>query len=103
MSPALLTPDALARALAVPDLTDPAHGPHAVQLVADAAIAALAEAWDGVAVRVHRGHPVVPLEDNYDRLQYPPDAVARDARYTRYVSETCVLRSHTSAMVPVSP
>jgi phenylalanyl-tRNA synthetase alpha chain len=97
----LLSPGALAAALAVPDLTDPRQGPHAVQLVVDAAVAALRDAW-GVPVDVHRGHPVVPVEDNYDRLGYPPDAVARDARYTRYVSETCVLRSHTSAMVPAA-
>ena len=99
--PALLSPDALARALAVADLTDPANGPHAIQLVADAAIVALRDRWR-VPVHVHRSHPVVPIEDNYDRLGYAPGAVARDARYTRYVSETCVLRSHTSAMVPAA-
>lgn len=97
----LLSPDALAAALAVPDLTDPRHGPHAVQLVVDAAVAAVRDAWR-VPVHLHRGHPVVPVEDNYDRLGYAPDAVARDSRYTRYVSETCVLRSHTSAMVPAA-
>jgi len=100
-SPRLLSPDALAEALAVRDLTDPAHGPHAAQLVVDAAIAALRDEWS-VPVHLHRSHPVVPIQDNYDRLGYAPDAVARDARYTRYVSETCVLRSHTSAMVPAA-
>lgn len=97
----LLSPDALAEALAVRDLTDPAAGPHAVQLVAAAAIDALRDAWQ-VPAHVYRSHPVVPVEDNYDRLGYAPGAIARDARYTRYVSETCVLRSHTSAMVPAA-
>ena len=38
--------------------------------------------------------------DNYDRLGYPPDGAARDARYTRYVCETALLRTQTSAMLP---
>jgi phenylalanyl-tRNA synthetase alpha chain len=95
----LLSPAALARDLSIPDLTDPAHGPHAVNLVAAEVTAALAAAW-GCPARVVRGHPVVPLEHNYDRLGYPPDTVTLDARYTRYVSETCVLRGHTTAIVP---
>jgi phenylalanyl-tRNA synthetase alpha chain len=94
----ILTPDALARALAVRDLTDPAQGPHAVQRVLDAAVSALRRAW-GCAVIVERAHPIVPVADNYDRLHYPPDGAARDARYTRYVSRTHLLRSQTSAMI----
>lgn len=95
----VLTPEALRRALAVRDLTDPAQGPHAVQLVLDAAVSALARAWRCQVV-VERASPVVPIGDNYDRLHYPPDGAARDARYTRYVSETHVLRTQTSAMIP---
>lgn len=99
MKPTILTPDAYLRAVTLPDLTDPAAGPHAMQRLIDAIREALAARW-GCEVRIHRAHPVVPLEHNYDRLHYPPDGAARDARYTRYVSETTVLRSHASAMVP---
>ena len=60
---------------------------------------ALARAW-GCAVVVHRADPLIPVEDNYDRLHYSRDAVARDARYTRYVTEHTLLRTHTTAMVP---
>ncbi len=49
---------------------------------------------------MRRGSPVVSVDDNYGRLGYPPDAAARDARYTRYVTATSVLRTHTSAMIP---
>jgi phenylalanyl-tRNA synthetase alpha chain len=94
-----LSPAALARDLSVRDLTDPTAGPHALQLLVDAAVAALAGAW-GCKVRVARRGPLVPVEDNYDRLGYPPEAVARDARYSRYVSESCMLRAHTTALVP---
>jgi phenylalanyl-tRNA synthetase alpha chain len=85
----------LQRALALRDLTDPAHGPHAMQLLLDAIHAALP-----APVRVHRGSPIVSVTDNYDRLNYPPGGAARDARYTRYVCDTAVLRSQMSAMIP---
>ena len=97
----ILAPEALARALALRDLTDPDQGPHAVQLVLDAAVRALA-ASSGCEVRTVRREPVVSLADNYDRLHYPPDGAARDARHTRYVSPGRVLRTQTSAMIPPS-
>ena len=59
---ALLSPEALASALALRDLSDPAQGPHAMQLVVDAALSALRGAW-GCPVRLERAHPVVSVED----------------------------------------
>lgn len=99
MPPTPIDPEALRRALALRDLTDPAQGSHAMQLLLDAVEAALAGAWR-IPVRRHRAHPVVTVTDNYDRLGYGRDAVARDARYARYTGPTTVLRSQTSAMVP---
>src|SRR5687767_6701242 len=99
MQSLLLSPDELARALNVRDLTDPTQGPHATQLVVGMLTEALQTSWRN-EVRLIRAHPLVPVEDNYERLGYAPDAVTRDARYTRYASETCMLRSHTSAMIP---
>ena len=97
--PTHLSPDQLRRDLAVRDLTDPDQGPHAVQLLIDAAVEALAAAWD-IEVRWCRGPRAVPIEDNYDRLLIGAEAVSRDARYTRYVDDQCMLRSHSSAMIP---
>ncbi len=96
-----LTPAAVADALAVPDLTraEPGRPAPALALLVDDAVAALRAAW-GVPARVLHLAPIVSVEDNYDRLGYEPTAVTRDARYTRYVSESCLLRSHTSAGVP---
>ncbi|MFL5383039.1 MAG: hypothetical protein ACJ8GN_11030 [Longimicrobiaceae bacterium] len=101
MKPAILTHDAYLRAVTLRDLADPAAGPHALQRLVDAVRDALTARW-GCEARIHRAHPVVPLEHNYDRLHYPPDGAARDARYTRYVSETTVLRSHSTAMIPAA-
>ncbi len=99
MPHAIISPSALREARALRDLTDPAQGPHAVQRVVEAAIAALRARW-GCAVHVERADPVVTVADNYDRLLYPPGAAARDARYTRYVAPGQLLRTQTSAMIP---
>jgi phenylalanyl-tRNA synthetase alpha chain len=42
----------------------------------------------------------VSVEDNYDRLGYPQAAITREARYSRYLGDTVMLRSHTTAGVP---
>ncbi|MEV4050462.1 hypothetical protein AB0J55_04680 [Amycolatopsis sp. NPDC049688] len=99
--PEPLTPAQLAHALAVRDLTDPAGGPHAVQLVVEQAVDALARLWP-TTVRWWRGERVVTVADNYDHLGYHPADVTRDARYTRYVDQDHVLRSHSTALVPAA-
>ncbi|GMU60898.1 MAG: hypothetical protein AMXMBFR34_26610 [Myxococcaceae bacterium] len=99
MSIPLLSARALERALAVRDLTDPAQGPHALQLLLRDVVEALRTRWRA-DLHLHRAGPVVSVADNYDALGYPPDGAARDARYTRYVSPAQVLRTQTSALVP---
>ena len=99
MSRTVLSPEALARALSQRDLSDPSQGPHAIQLLLTAIVAALEREWR-CEVRWHRASPVVTIEDNYDALGYPPDGAARDERSTRYVTEHTLLRTQTSAMVP---
>jgi len=101
--PAVLTSAQLARDLAITDLSDPAEDaagpPHAIQMVAGLAVSALTRAW-GCPARWCRGPRVVTVADNYDNLGYLGSAVTRAARYTRYVDDRRVLRSHSSAMVP---
>ncbi len=99
--PTRLTPAQLARDLALPDLTDPADGPHAIQHLTEAAVTALTSRW-GCGARWGRGPRIVAVADNYDNLGYLPAAVTRNARYTRYVDELRMLRSHSSAMVPAA-
>ncbi len=99
MRPLSVDIDQLCSTLSLRDLTDPAHGPHAMQVLMDQTAAALASAW-GCEVRVRRALPVVSARDNYDRLYYPPDGVSRDARYTRWLGRDVLLRTQTSALVP---
>lgn len=97
--PTFLSPQQLSRDLALRDLTDPDHGSHAIQLLVDAAADALVDAW-GCTQRRSSGPRIVAIADNYDNLGFTADAAARDARYTRYVDDGRMLRSHASAMVP---
>jgi phenylalanyl-tRNA synthetase alpha chain len=89
----------LAAALAIPDLSDPAAGQHAMQLLLEDVITALEKLWD-VPAEIHRLSPLVATAHNYDRLGYSPDDVTRNSRYSRHISPTVMLRSHTSAGVP---
>lgn len=99
MSTSITSAEDVRRALSLRDLTDPAHGRHAMQQIVEACASRLTKTW-GCTTRVHRASPVVSIADNYDRLRYPLEGVARDARYTRYVSASTVLRTQTSAMIP---
>ncbi len=94
-----LDPVQLRRDLGRRDLSDPADGPHAIQILISQAVEGLCRAW-GCEVRWGRGPRIVPVTDNYDRLGYPAEAVTRDTRYTRYVDAGHMLRSHSSAMIP---
>jgi phenylalanyl-tRNA synthetase alpha chain len=95
-----LTPAELAADLAIRDLTDPGQGPHAIQLLVAAILAAACSRRPSAPLVVHRGERIVDVADNYDRLGYAPAAAARDSRYTRYVSPDRMLRSQTSALIP---
>ncbi|WP_072806077.1 PheS-related mystery ligase SrmL [Rhodococcoides yunnanense] len=99
MDPEYLTSEQLYRALKIRDLTDPSQGEHAVQALLSAVVTSVQSVW-GSSVRYVRNSPVVPVRENYDRLGYDPCDVTRARRYTRYISPTVMLRSHTSAELP---
>lgn len=94
-----LCSEQITAALNLRELSNPAEGHHAMQELLTAVVAALTAEW-GVPTRWHRTSPIVPVEDNYDRLGFDPDAITRDMRYSRYLSPTVMLRSHTSASIP---
>ena len=94
-----LDPNLYRKSLALRDLTDAAWGPHAMQQIVSTVIAELAHAWSCATI-VYRYSPVVTIADNYELLNFPADAVTRDKRYTRYVTDKLMLRSHSSALIP---
>jgi phenylalanyl-tRNA synthetase alpha chain len=94
-----LDPVQLQRDLGLRDLSEPAEGPHAIQILISQPVERLAGVWK-CEVRWCRGPRIVPVADNYDRLGYPAEAITRETRYTRYVDAGTMLRSHSSAMIP---
>lgn len=97
--PTYLHPDELHDALTTRDLSNPDHGPHAMQTLLQGIIDALARRWQ-VPHQTVRQSPLVSVEDNYDRLGFNQSDVTRDQKYSRYASPTVMLRSHTSASIP---
>jgi phenylalanyl-tRNA synthetase alpha chain len=97
--PDYLSIDDVRRALEIRDLTDPAQGAHAIQILLNDVIRALAALWL-IPADVLRISPLVAITDNYDLLGYEPASVTRERRYSRYVSPTVMLRSHTSSGIP---
>lgn len=96
-----LSADELHAALGLRDLSDPSQGRHAMQLLLDAVVSAAHRRLGGTR-RTVRSTPLVAVRDNYDLLGYRSGDVTRDARHTRYVSRTTMLRSHTSAELPAT-
>jgi phenylalanyl-tRNA synthetase alpha chain len=99
MSARLIDPSLYRHSLALRDLTDPVLGPHAMQLLLRDAVAALRDRWRCPVV-VYRGAPLVNVAENYDELGYSSDGAARDSRHSRYLTDECLLRTQTSAMIP---
>jgi phenylalanyl-tRNA synthetase alpha chain len=94
-----LSPAELNDSLTLRDLSNPASGPHAMQLLLQHVVDSLT-AHGGVPARVVRDSPLVAVADNYDRLGFSATDVTRNRRYTRYAGPTVMLRSHTSASIP---
>jgi phenylalanyl-tRNA synthetase alpha chain len=95
----ILTPEQLSQALALPDLSDPAQGVHAINVLVWEIAAALRSKYR-LGPEIHRGSRIVSVEDNYDWLYYPSEGAARDSRYTRYVGPGHLLRTQMTAAIP---
>jgi phenylalanyl-tRNA synthetase alpha chain len=86
--------------LSVPDLTDPRNGVHAINIIVEKIQKVLEKTYPETNVKELRSNPVVTVEENFDALLFPYDNPGRSSRYTRYVTEDKVLRTHTSAAIP---
>jgi phenylalanyl-tRNA synthetase alpha chain len=67
--------------------------------VLDKLVTAL-EQWSTLQADIVRSSPIVSICDNYDRLYYEQEATARGSRYSHYVDEDHVLRTHTTSAIP---
>lgn len=100
MQKEIMSPERLAASLAIPDLTDPRNGIHAINLVTDKIRHCLSSKVGWPVPEIRRSSPITSVAKNYDRLRFPIDNPGRSSRYTRYISNDSVLRTHTSEMIP---
>lgn len=100
MEKKIMSSERLKTSLAIPDLTDPKNGIHAVNIVINNIKQALEKFYVGVNIEEIRSNPIVSSKENFDDLLFPVNNVGRSSRYTRYVTENTVLRTHTSSGIP---
>jgi len=100
MQKEIISPERLAVSLAIPDLTDPRNGIHAINLIIDKIYHCLSSKARWPAPEIRRSSPITSVAKNYDRLRFPIDNPGRSSRYTRYISNDSILRTHTSEMIP---
>jgi len=89
----------VAVALGLPDHSDPAAGPHPVNLLVQRLIDALVARWTCPLIMVHDS-PLVSVADHYDRLGFTEGDRRRAGGHACQVSPTVMLRTHTAAAIP---
>lgn len=99
MSTQAISYSQLLDALSLRDLSNPDHGTHAMQQLITETENVISSLWSCYVQRVNN-NPIVPVTANYDALGYPTDGAARNSRYSRYLSDTLMLRTQTSSSVP---
>ena len=85
--------------LAIEDLTNNSN--HAIGQLSEKVMNHMRKTHSNSDVRLYRREPIVTVANNYDSLLIGSDNISRSSTYTHYVDETHVLRTHTSAEIPV--
>ncbi len=80
-------------------MTNPDNGIHVINLIVYQIASALAQAGYP-APTIWRSHPITTVANNFDKLYIPPTSLSRSPKYTRYLSDGRLLRTHTSALMP---
>ncbi len=98
------SPQTIAKLLSVKDLTEPTkegEERNIIGKVYDQVIKKLEE-HNFPDIHVVRASPIVPASDNFDSLLFSPGNPGRSSTYTRYTDPDHVLRTHTSALIPMT-
>lgn len=81
-------------------MTNPANGIHIINLI----VYNIAEALQVSGYpepTLWRSHPITTVANNFDKLYFPTESLSRSPKYTRYLSDGKLLRTHTTAIIPV--
>ena len=82
-----------------PDLTNPANGIHTINLIVYKIAESLCKS-DYPEPIIWRSSPITTVTNNFDKLHVPTESLSRSPKYTRYLSEDTLLRTHTTAIMP---
>jgi phenylalanyl-tRNA synthetase alpha chain len=85
--------------LAIEDLTRNKH--HAIGQLSAKIMSYMKQLHPDSDVRIYRRDPIVTIENNYDNLLIDKGNISRSSTYTHYVDKNHILRTHTSAEIPV--
>ncbi len=96
----LMSQERLEYSLSILDLTDPKNGVHVINIVIENIKEGIEKAYPETSINIVRSDPRVSVKENYDDLLIPKDSLSRSSRYTRYIDENTILRTHTSAILP---
>jgi phenylalanyl-tRNA synthetase alpha chain len=80
-------------------LTNPANGIHAINLIVYKIAEALYKSGYPEPT-IWRSSPITTVADNFDKLYFPSDSLSRSPKYTRYLGDGSLLRTHTTAIMP---
>lgn len=92
-----LTTSELSSLLCIEDLT--LKTGHVIQLLVERIEKELFKKYN-VNIEACNDSRLVEKIYNYDRLYYPTDDVTLNSKYTKWLNESQMLRSHTSCMIP---
>lgn len=80
-------------------MTNPANGIHVINLIVYK-IAEVLQASGYPQPTIWQSSPITTVANNFDKLYIPAESLSRSPKYTRYLSDGRLLRTHTSAIVP---
>lgn len=80
-------------------MTNPANGIHAINLIVYK-IAESLQVSGYPEATIWRSRPITTVANNFDKLYFPPESLSRSPKYTRYLNDGRLLRTHTTAIIP---
>lgn len=93
----ILSQEEINQLISKPDLVQDNH--HAIGLLIKEIETSLAQKYN-VLPKLIYGNSIVSLEDNYYALNYDKKEITLSSRYTKYVSDTHILRTQMTSVVP---
>ncbi|BAZ41153.1 phenylalanyl-tRNA synthetase alpha chain [Calothrix sp. NIES-4101] len=80
-------------------MTNPANGIHVINLIVYQIAEVLSKSGYPEPT-IWRSSPITTVANNFDKLYIPLDSLSRSPKYTRYLNDGRVLRTHTTGIIP---